>query len=374
MKKLLLSILILTIGGVKLFAQGTASIETSNSEFYLKSSEISAVINRNELRENRTTNLNDTAYGYIAYDPSGGPSGPVKFSLSNPGSFKLLADQSSLNFLSGGTWGPNNTWLASVFSDNTLITIDTLSGARTLIGDIGISMAGISYDYSTNQLFGVSWDGTNASLYSINGATASPTLIGVCGTEVLINLACDAFGNLYTVELNNDILYKINKTNGTLTSIGYIGFDANYAQDMEFDIKTGTLYMAAYNNTISSGELRSIDTLNGNSKVIGAFQGGAEIAGFSVPFNSLVSGSQKYSDKNSNFSVYPNPGNGIFNITSDIQISIIEIYNVLGEKVYFKNEHTINPQIDLSNCAKGIYIYKIRSENNLWLNGKLIID
>lgn len=79
-----------------------------------------------------------------------------------------------------------------------------------------------------------------------------------------------------------------------------------------------------------------------------------------------------------NFSIYPNPNGGKFTIQSSAagnQPSVIEIYNVLGEKVFSKFT-TDNSQftIDLSSRPAGMYLYRVTGEDGSLLgNGKFII-
>jgi len=78
--------------------------------------------------------------------------------------------------------------------------------------------------------------------------------------------------------------------------------------------------------------------------------------------------------------VYPNPSNGVFTFQSSVvshKPSVLEVYNMLGEKVYSKQLTTDNSQfiIDLSNNTSGIYLYRISSEDGtLNTTGKLIIE
>lgn len=78
---------------------------------------------------------------------------------------------------------------------------------------------------------------------------------------------------------------------------------------------------------------------------------------------------------NSEITVYPNPSNGIFQIKSiSSQINIIEITNVLGEKIYSAYINCDKAEIDLSNQTKGVYFYKIKNEKETIETGKLIIN
>lgn len=63
-----------------------------------------------------------------------------------------------------------------------------------------------------------------------------------------------------------------------------------------------------------------------------------------------------------NFSIYPNPSNGILNLSDNTaSITKVEINNILGQ-VFFKeqyyNQNTI--EIDISNYPTGTYLVKIR--------------
>jgi hypothetical protein len=76
--------------------------------------------------------------------------------------------------------------------------------------------------------------------------------------------------------------------------------------------------------------------------------------------------------------IYPNPSSGIFTIQSSVisSQSLIEIYNVLGEKVYSQfniQQSTFN--INLSSQPDGVYLYRaINGDGVLLGQGKLIIS
>ncbi|HTB06171.1 MAG TPA: T9SS type A sorting domain-containing protein [Bacteroidia bacterium] len=75
--------------------------------------------------------------------------------------------------------------------------------------------------------------------------------------------------------------------------------------------------------------------------------------------------------------LYPNPSNGVFTIESSVvsRQSIVEIYNVLGEKVF--SQYSIpNTQysIDLSGQPSGIYFYQIISGGKTAYAGKFVIE
>ena len=72
--------------------------------------------------------------------------------------------------------------------------------------------------------------------------------------------------------------------------------------------------------------------------------------------------------------VYPNSSNGIFYVKSEIQISKIEIVNVLGEIIYSAQINSDRAEIDLNKQPKGIYFYQIQSDRKNVKTGEIIID
>ena len=62
------------------------------------------------------------------------------------------------------------------------------------------------------------------------------------------------------------------------------------------------------------------------------------------------------------FSIFPNPSAGKFNIDSENLISKIEIINTLGQQVSFENN---NNEITLLNSEKGIYFVRMFADNKM---------
>ena len=79
----------------------------------------------------------------------------------------------------------------------------------------------------------------------------------------------------------------------------------------------------------------------------------------------LISGTLSTQNFNlQNIVVYPNPSNGIFNISyGNLTINSIEVYDILGKKVLVKDNISEAQQqsVDLSNAANGVYFIKISS-------------
>ena len=69
--------------------------------------------------------------------------------------------------------------------------------------------------------------------------------------------------------------------------------------------------------------------------------------------------------------IYPNPSNGL--ITIDGKADMIEIYNILGNKIFEKSGDEKLNRINLSHEAKGMYFVKIRNGSNSY-DQKIIIE
>ena len=61
------------------------------------------------------------------------------------------------------------------------------------------------------------------------------------------------------------------------------------------------------------------------------------------------------------FSFYPNPAKNILNLKYSETIASIEIFNILGQQVLFKNNDTNNAQVDISNLSSGQYVVRLTS-------------
>ncbi len=66
---------------------------------------------------------------------------------------------------------------------------------------------------------------------------------------------------------------------------------------------------------------------------------------------------------NFNFSIFPNPTNGKFQISSEARINTIEIFNAVGEKVFSISINQKKYEVDLTSHSSGIYILKITNQD-----------
>lgn len=304
----------------------------------------------------------DVAY---AYTVSTTTQGPISFTLNNPGTLTLLSDQSAMDWVSGASYA-NGVWYGATYnatSGSSLVTLDKVTGNRTIIGTMGgKSVTGLAYDWTSNVMYALTYEGTTTKLYTVNLATGGLTLVGNSGAYLGICLGCSTSGVLYTVNLGTDNLGTVDKTTGLFTAVGPIGFNANYAQDMEFDNSDGTMYYAAYNYTTApgQGELRTVDLTTGNTTLIGVFEGNAEIAGLAI-VNTTV-GVDEYAGDNGIY-VYPNPATSQLTVTTeDHDITKLSMLNNLGQTVFESTPTEKSITINTSDLVRGIYFVVIETE------------
>lgn len=96
--------------------------------------------------------------------------------------------------------------------------------------------------------------------------------------------------------------------------------------------------------------------------------------GFECGFNDLAI-KEVSSIKNNIFSLYPNPNSGKFILRSQelVPDSRIEIYSIIGNKIYTKDIYSTNQDISLD-IRSGVYTYRIISKEITIKQGKIIIS
>lgn len=86
--------------------------------------------------------------------------------------------------------------------------------------------------------------------------------------------------------------------------------------------------------------------LDGYQRIVGIIDIGAYELGGSLGFDTP----EKF-----NFTVYPNPSNGIFNISSNTNYDSLSVYNVQGVELFHKVADSRMTSIDLTNYPSGLY-------------------
>ena len=68
---------------------------------------------------------------------------------------------------------------------------------------------------------------------------------------------------------------------------------------------------------------------------------------------------------NASFSFYPNPVKNSLNLSYNQEISTVEVYNLLGQKVISTTINANTAQVDMSNVSKGAYMVRVTSNNQV---------
>ena len=68
---------------------------------------------------------------------------------------------------------------------------------------------------------------------------------------------------------------------------------------------------------------------------------------------------------NASFAYYPNPVKNILNLSYNQEISNVEVFNLLGQKVSSNAINANNAQIDMSNLSKGAYMVRVTSNDQV---------
>jgi len=128
-------------------------------------------------------------------------------------------------------------------SSGGLITIDSVSGASALVGNMGHAGIGMAYDGSSGTMYTRDF----LNLYTVNLGTAATTLVGASGSGIT-GLAFDqGYSTLYSVDQNNGDLYSVNSGTGAATLIGNTGI--SIPLDLSTD-SSGVVYAADINANI----------------------------------------------------------------------------------------------------------------------------
>ncbi|MFI5163981.1 MAG: T9SS type A sorting domain-containing protein [Bacteroidia bacterium] len=182
---------------------------------------------------------------------------------------------------------------------------------------------------------------------------------------------------VYRVPMVNPFIINdsINKSHIWTDTIAYLSFSMFSAGNPGF---TGGFYSGgtygcglglSFNKFSSDSEyigvsiLVSTGTLYGWIKVKAVTSDSLIVEEYAC--NLVATGIESYQNKFS-VEVYPNPTSGKFTIKSDaLQITNVEIYNVLGEKIYSSTQQISNSVIDISFQPSGVYFLKLETDKGI---------
>jgi hypothetical protein len=217
----------------------------------------------------------------------------VSFNTSTPGTLTTIGDLGTHSFFAGDFLNGDSSKLYTLdYSTNHLYSVNTSTAALTDIG-AATPLTNHAWTGMTGGMNGVLYASSAScsaasEIYTINTTTGAATpLFNVTNSTCLIDIAMNANGELYGVDIASDKLIQINLNNGVGTPIGSLGIDVNWAQGLSFDQLSGVLYWAAY-SSLYQGQLRMIDTVTGASALVGAFPNNDEVDSLAFPTNGSI--------------------------------------------------------------------------------------
>ena len=154
--------------------------------------------------------------------------------------------------VTGSAAAPNPSTLGTLSATGVFTVIAPITGLTA-----GDSASGLAIHPRTNVAYFSAAGGTPISsrLYTLNLTTGAATLIGAItaptdptGT-IMIDISANCDGELYGHNISDDALYQINPTTAAGTARATHGLAANFAQGMDFDNDSGTLYAFIYTGT-----------------------------------------------------------------------------------------------------------------------------
>lgn len=174
----------------------------------------------------------------------------VQFTLNNfPGQTPLSSNAEAIfaydySYTGGTLYALNNT-------TQQLGTFNKYGGTFNPIGAsvplAGHTWTGMAINPVNGTIYASSTDVTTSTLYRLNADTGAVTMVGtITGVPGIISMAMNAQEQLYGHDIVTDSIYQIDPNTGASTLIGPTGYDATFAQGMDFDNNDGTLYIFLY--------------------------------------------------------------------------------------------------------------------------------
>lgn len=156
-----------------------------------------------------------------------------------------------------------------VFYSLDIVTrITTTVGVATPFNSEGFT--GLATDPTSGIMYASSNDLSASSIYRVDLITGIATRVGtVTNSPGLIAIAVNNQGQMFGYDILFDSLIKIDKNTGAGTVVGSLGFDANFAQGMDFNKSDNKCYLFAFNNITFQAELRTCNTKTGLTQFVG---------------------------------------------------------------------------------------------------------
>ncbi len=239
-----------------------------------------------------------------------------------------------------GSFWNGTTYLSGVLTVNPIVN-DECSGAIALTAGVVFTDNDID---ATNTAATLSADTPAPSCGDFNFATV--------GKDAWYSIVVPASGNL-TIETGTN---SIGNGLDTVCSV-YRGVCGAFVEEVGCDDDGADEFAFGFSKLaltgLTPGEILLIRVFGFNGS-----QGSYSISAYD---GSLGNGSFD----NANFTFYPNPVKNTLNLSYNKEISNVDVFNLLGQKVTSKVINANEAQVDMSNLSNGAYMVKVTSENQV---------
>ncbi|MES2410503.1 MAG: T9SS type A sorting domain-containing protein [Bacteroidota bacterium] len=266
--------------------------------------------------------------------------------------------------------GGNDDAQAAGCATNTLasiVTFSTVSGSEYYILVYSYSAASpgtnpINFELNVSCVAACSPATTNDDCASAMPLTIGTTATGtdnLCSSPSLGTTypSCgNQFGTYYdtwySFNTGSDANFTINLANSTGTT-GYALYSGDCA----------TLAMVAGSCTTTGGSTLVTGLATGSVYYLRVFSTTPSARGSFELTVTATLGTGEFDS--SSFSYYPNPVKNTLNLSYNKEISDVEVFNLLGQKVLSSNVNSNDVQVNMSNLANGPYMVKVTSNNQV---------
>jgi hypothetical protein len=230
----------------------------------------------------------------------------------------------------------------------------SLYGVSSITNGAGTSAGNVEYNFPADAVTAGTY------IYLATESTQFTTFFGIAPT--------------YTngvVSINGDDSIELYESGQIIDTFGDVDTDGS---GEAWDYLDGW----AYRNSNTGPEGTTFTPSNWTYSGVNALDGEEDNATAVTPFPiGTYSNTTASTNDNSiaGFSAYPNPvkGNNLTVTTSSRDLKTVNIYNVLGKKVFSQRFSSMNKTMNVSEIASGVYIMKVSEGNNI-ATIKLIIE
>lgn len=233
--------------------------------------------------------VNQCRYAYY-YDIITSMIKKMSFDLNCPGG--ELTFWAPSNYPSAGVQGGDgNFYIITAGTPNSLCKLDTSNGNVIILGQImgmNESATGLAYNVINDSYYICGYSGSANYLYKLDINTLTTSSISTFGSSncpiIAIAINSNGIGYGYDTAPNNNA-YSFDPVTGGSTLLGPTGFSTNYVQDMDIDIESDIIYLAAFNNITNKSELRTMDPSTGMTTLLAPINAHISVFEFDNNYN-----------------------------------------------------------------------------------------